>query len=63
MKDDPNSRINVAREPRVRINIIENVAVGVDIARINLLVATNKTIQDRFSKVRSERPYLKKFDL
>jgi hypothetical protein len=26
-------------------------------------VATNKTIQDRFSKVRSERPYLKKFDL
>jgi hypothetical protein len=42
MEDKPNSLIDVAGEPRVRINVIEDVAVGVDIARINLLVATNK---------------------
>jgi hypothetical protein len=34
----------------------------IDIARINLLTTTNKTIQDRSGKARSERSYLKKFD-
>jgi hypothetical protein len=42
MKGEPNSLIDVAGEPRVQINIIEDVTVGVDIVRINLLMATNK---------------------
>jgi hypothetical protein len=43
--------------------MVEDVAAAMDIARTNLLAITKKIIQDRSDKARSERPYLKKFNL
>jgi hypothetical protein len=39
-KEKPNSLVNVAGKPRVRITIVEDVAVGTNITRITLLAAT-----------------------
>jgi hypothetical protein len=41
-KEKPNSLVNVAGKPRVRITIAEDVAVGINIARITLLAATRR---------------------
>jgi hypothetical protein len=41
-EEKPNSLIDVAREPRIRITIVEDVAVGTNIARITLLAATRR---------------------
>jgi hypothetical protein len=39
-KEKPNNLVNVTEKPRVRITIVEDVAVGTNIARITLLVTT-----------------------
>jgi hypothetical protein len=41
-EEKPNSLINVAGKPRVRITIVEEVAVEIYIARITLLAAIRK---------------------
>jgi hypothetical protein len=42
MKDEPDSLIDVASNPRVQITIVENVTTRIDIARKNLIVTTTK---------------------
>jgi hypothetical protein len=54
----PNSLVDAAGEPSVRIIIVEDVAVGIIIVRIILLAATMRKLQNRLGEVRSERPYL-----
>jgi hypothetical protein len=39
-EEKPNSLVNVAEKPIVRITIVEDVAVGTNIVRITLLAAT-----------------------
>jgi hypothetical protein len=39
-EEKPNSLVNVAGKPKVRITIVKDVAVGTSIARITLLSAT-----------------------
>jgi hypothetical protein len=39
-EEKPNSLVNIAGKPRVRITIVEDVAVGINIARITFLAAT-----------------------
>jgi hypothetical protein len=41
-EDEPDSLVNVVGESRIRITIVEDVAAGIDIARTNILVTTNK---------------------
>jgi hypothetical protein len=41
-EEKPNSLVNVAGKPIVRITIVEDVAVGTNIARITLLAATRR---------------------
>jgi hypothetical protein len=41
-EEKPNSLVNVAGKSRVRITIVEDVAVGTNIARITLLAATRR---------------------
>jgi hypothetical protein len=41
-KEKPNSLVYVAREPKVRITIVEDVAAGTNITRITLLTATRR---------------------
>jgi hypothetical protein len=41
-EEKPNSLVNVAGKARVRITIVEDVAVGTNIVRITLLVATRR---------------------
>jgi hypothetical protein len=53
-----NSLVDAAGEPSVRITIVGDVAAGINIARIILLVATMRKLQNRLGEVRSERPYL-----
>jgi hypothetical protein len=54
----PNNLVDVIGEPRVRITIVRDVPAGKNIARIILLVATIKKIQNRSSEARSEDIYL-----
>jgi hypothetical protein len=55
--------VDVARESRVRITIVEDIAVGTNIARIILLVTTKKKIQNQSGEARSDEPYLKECNL
>jgi hypothetical protein len=41
-EEKPNSLVDVAWEPRIRITIIEELAFGTNIARITLLAATRR---------------------
>jgi hypothetical protein len=41
-EEKPNNLVNIAGKPRVRITIVEDVAVGINITRITLLAATRK---------------------
>jgi hypothetical protein len=41
-EEKPNSLVNVAGEPKVRITIVKDVAAGINIARITLLAATRR---------------------
>jgi hypothetical protein len=41
-EEKPNILVNIAGKPRVRITIVEDVAVGTHIARITLLAATRR---------------------
>jgi hypothetical protein len=41
-EEKPNSLVNVAGKPSVRITIIEDVVVGTNVARITLLAATKR---------------------
>jgi hypothetical protein len=41
-EEKPNNLVNVAGKPRVQITIVEDVAVGTNIARITLLAATRR---------------------
>jgi type IV secretory pathway component VirB8 len=41
-EEKPNSLVNIAGKPRVRITIIKEVAVGTNIARITLLATTRR---------------------
>jgi hypothetical protein len=42
MEEKPNSLINIAGKPIVRITIVEDVAVRTNFARITLLAATKR---------------------
>jgi hypothetical protein len=55
--------INVAGELRVRITIVEDVAVETNIARIVLLASTKRKDPNQSGEARSEGPYLKEFNL
>jgi hypothetical protein len=54
----PNSLVDADGESSVRITIVEDVAAGINIARIILLAVTMRKLQNRLGEVRSERPYL-----
>jgi hypothetical protein len=41
-EEKPNSLVDIAGEPKVRITIVEDVAAGTNIASITLLVATRR---------------------
>jgi hypothetical protein len=41
-EEKPNSLVNIAGKPRVRITIVEDVAVGTNIVRITLLAAIRR---------------------
>jgi hypothetical protein len=41
-EEKPNSLVNIAGKPRVRITIVEDVAIGTNIARKTLLAATRR---------------------
>jgi hypothetical protein len=41
-EEKPNNLVNIAGKPSVRITIVEDVAVGTNIARIILLAATRR---------------------
>jgi hypothetical protein len=41
-EEKPNNLVNVAGEPKVQITIVKDVAAGINIARITLLVATRR---------------------
>jgi hypothetical protein len=49
-----NSLVNVIEEPKVQIIIVEDLDAIINIARIILLAATKKKVQNRSGKTRSE---------
>jgi hypothetical protein len=55
--------VDITGESRIQITIIEDVAVGINIAGIILLMATKRNIQNRYDEARSEGLYLKEFNL